>query len=253
MERGGEEDTRSRRAEVGGAGGGLRSDADPGDGHPEFYLLLSNISKRQNFGTLLRSACAFGVSEVLVVGEKRLRTFGSKGTLSHLSITHYDNLDEAVEIIRENEMDIVGVEISENSRPVYPHPFRRSTAFILGNEWMGLSEKLVGVCDYLLHIPMYGCGTASLNVAVAGSIVFQHFGIWAKYAEARKEGSKYLLEEDRPRGRMRRYLVPSKLGRFPVGAKRCLPQLTRLLFVREKGNREEKTRKEVSGQKIRVL
>ena len=182
---------------------------------PEFYLLLSNISKKRNFGTLLRSACAFGVSEVLVVGEKKLRTLGNKGTLPHLGITYYSDLSEAVEIIRENGMDIVGVEISDDSKPVYPHPFRRSTAFVLGNEWTGLSAKQASICDYLVHIPLYGYGTASLNVAVAGSIVFHHFGIWAKYGESRRAGNKYVLKdpEDGVRGGMRHDLAPSKLGK----------------------------------------
>ncbi|KAF7458330.1 tRNA/rRNA methyltransferase-like protein [Cryptosporidium felis] len=185
---------------------------------PEFYLILSNISKRQNFGTLLRSACGFGVSEVLVVGEKKLMTFGNKGTLPHLSLTNYKNIHQVVEIIREKEMDLVGVEIGPNSKPIYPHPFRRSTAFILGNEGTGISEKYSSLCDYLIYIPQYGVGTASLNVAIAGSIVFHHFGIWAKFSESYRKGPKYLIECDEDsayavKGRLRHYLSPSDLGK----------------------------------------
>ncbi|KAJ1608667.1 putative tRNA/rRNA methyltransferase-like protein [Cryptosporidium canis] len=185
---------------------------------PEFYLVLSNISKRQNFGTLLRSACGFGVSEVLVVGEKKLLAFGNQGTLPRLSLTHYENINQVVDIVKEKEMDLVGIEISPDSKPIYPHPFKRSTAFILGNEGTGISQKYLNLCDYLIHIPLYGVGTASLNVAIAGSIVFHHFGLWAKFAESSKNGAKYLTQDEHEhepdiKGKIRHYLFPSELGK----------------------------------------
>ena len=34
------------------------------DGLPGCYLIVHNVSKRQNIGTLIRSAAAFGVTEV---------------------------------------------------------------------------------------------------------------------------------------------------------------------------------------------
>lgn len=186
---------------------------------PEFYLILSNISKRQNFGTLLRSACGFGVSEVLVVGEKKLMTFGNKGTLPHLNLTQYENINQVVDIIKEKQMDLVGIEISNESKPIYPHPFKRSTAFLLGNEGTGLNQKYINLCDYLIHIPLYGNGTASLNVAIAGSIVFHHFGIWAKFTESSKRGTKYIIQDNNKsniKGKIRHYLFPSELGMFSI-------------------------------------
>lgn len=40
----------------------------------------------------------------------------------------------------------------------------------------GLSAKECEMCDFFVYIPQYGCGTASLNVTVAASIVLHHFG-----------------------------------------------------------------------------
>lgn len=40
----------------------------------------------------------------------------------------------------------------------------------------GLSAKECEICDFFVYIPQYGCGTASLNVTVAASIVLHHFG-----------------------------------------------------------------------------
>ena len=47
---------------------------------PKAYMLMFNISKAKNFGTIVRSAAAFNLEEVfLVEGAKRskLSTFGS--------------------------------------------------------------------------------------------------------------------------------------------------------------------------------
>lgn len=35
--------------------------------HPKGYLLLHNISKKNNIGNIIRSACAFGLEKVLFV------------------------------------------------------------------------------------------------------------------------------------------------------------------------------------------
>ncbi|OEL28966.1 hypothetical protein BAE44_0010017, partial [Dichanthelium oligosanthes] len=84
----------------------------------------------------------------------------------------------------ERGCDICGVEITDDAQPVTAHPFRRSTAFLFGNEvggisihsGTGLSQKECDICDFFVYIPQYGGGTASLNVTVAASIVLHHFG-----------------------------------------------------------------------------
>ena len=37
-------------------------------------------------------------------------------------------------LFQERDCDICGVEITDNALPVNQHPFKRSTAFLLGNE-----------------------------------------------------------------------------------------------------------------------
>ena len=46
---------------------------------PKGYMLMFNIGKQKNFGTILRSAAAFGLSEVFMVdaNHKKLSKFGS--------------------------------------------------------------------------------------------------------------------------------------------------------------------------------
>ncbi|CAA6669042.1 unnamed protein product [Spirodela intermedia] len=168
---------------------------------PESLVLVHNVAKRHNIGTMARSATAFGVAEIVLVGRRDFNAFGSHGSTSHLRFRHFHSLSQAhLYLKEERDCDICGVEITDGAISVSQHPFRKSTAFLLGNEGMGLSAKECEICDFFVYIPQYGGGTASLNVTVAASIVLHHFGVWAGFPERRREGNKFALAE-KPRSR----------------------------------------------------
>ncbi|KAM7279627.1 hypothetical protein ACFE04_006761 [Oxalis oulophora] len=163
----------------------------------ESYVVIHNIAKRHNIGTLARSATAFGVSELILVGRRDFNAFGSHGSASHVRFRHFHSLREAQIFLKEKDCDICGVEIAEGALPVNQHPFKKSTAFLMGNEGTGLSSKELEICDFFVYIPQYGCGTASLNVTVAASIVLHQFGVWAGFSERVRDGNKFVVA-DRP-------------------------------------------------------
>ncbi|KAL8226690.1 hypothetical protein R6Q57_016522 [Mikania cordata] len=161
----------------------------------ESYVVIHNIAKRHNVGTLARSATAFGVSELILVGRRDFNAFGSHGSTSHLRFRHFYSLSDARIFLKGKDCDICGVEITDNATAVSSHPFRKSTAFLLGNEGSGLSAKEYEFCDYFVYIPQYGCGTASLNVTVAASIILHHFAVWAGFPERTRDGHKFVVAE----------------------------------------------------------
>ncbi|XP_052190879.1 LOW QUALITY PROTEIN: uncharacterized protein LOC127800349 [Diospyros lotus] len=169
----------------------------------ESYVVVHNIAKRHNVGTLARSATAFGVSELILVGRRDFNAFGNHGSASHLRFRHFHSLSDARLFLKERDCDICGVEITDEAIAVDRHPFKRSTAFLLGNEGIGLSAKECEICDFFVYIPQYGCGTASLNVTVAASIVLHHFGVWAGFSERTRDGNKFVVAE-RPVKQVRR-------------------------------------------------
>ncbi|CAD7970372.1 unnamed protein product [Amoebophrya sp. A120] len=257
------------------------------------YLLLHNVGKKQNFGQLLRSAMAFGVTEVGVVGAKKiadLQLFGNQGTCSHCDFRFFDTLHDAkTYFCEEKNAELCGIEISNTSRPVIAKmmttrqmnylrnckdgggstssscsknrncdtklqpqqeyttnyeskadadagenleaqqpesrslfqmhfPFTKSTVFMLGNEGSGMSEQQIKICDFLVHIPQHSKKTASLNVAVAGSIVLHHFAIFADFAETGIIGEKFELEE--PRSKVDKFKNPTDAEKQEIERKR---------------------------------
>ncbi|KAI5057630.1 hypothetical protein GOP47_0027645 [Adiantum capillus-veneris] len=63
----------------------------------------------------------------------------------------------------------------------------------------------MAICDYFIYIAQYGGGTASLNVAVAASIVLHHFAVWAGFPERSRDGHKFNVA-DRPSRQQQRVI-----------------------------------------------
>ena len=151
-------------------------------------------------------------SEVVLTGSAHYNVFGSQGSDAFVRFRHLPTLEDAVAYLRrERGCEVVGVEIVEGAERVQDAPFRGSTAFMLGNEGAGLTEKQIGLCDRFVYIPQYGEGTASLNVTTAAAIALHHFGAWAGYREARRSGHKFEVGQ-RPQRTHARGVAPGGEG-----------------------------------------
>lgn len=155
---------------------------------PRMYLVVSNISKRPNIRSLLRTAAAFGCSGVFVVGQRQF-DMSPDGTdllgqikncirQGKMVIRRFEKWHECVRYLREHNIQLVGVEIHEDAQNINDFVAQDRTtavAFLLGNEGHGLNAKQMDSCEAFVVISQYGGGTASLNVNVAASIVLHRF------------------------------------------------------------------------------
>jgi TrmH family RNA methyltransferase len=142
-------------------------------GRPGIILVLDAIQDPGNMGTLLRSAEAVGVAEVLgtigtvdVYSPKVVRA--AMGAHMRLAITQ----DLSWEAIAERLVlvDSVYAADATASMPYFAADWRQPSALIIGNEAHGLSEDARALARRLIGIPMHG-RAESLNAAVAGSVV----------------------------------------------------------------------------------
>jgi tRNA C32,U32 (ribose-2'-O)-methylase TrmJ len=162
------------------------------------YLIVYNVSKKANIGTICRCATAFNVKEVCVVGCKEFNTFGSHGADRFVDVRSFDTLENCCQSLRSLGCEIIGVEIIDGAIAVHKKQFTGNVAFMLGNEGQGLNDRQIACCDSFIYISQYGPGTASLNVAVAASIVLHTYALWAGYGEREREGNKYMVPEELP-------------------------------------------------------
>lgn len=137
------------------------------------YLLLDRIQDPGNLGTLLRTAQAVGVTQVLV-GNGTVDPFNSKvvrssmGAILHVPLIQED-LKEVIPHLRQYGISIVGTSL--HTEILYEEAdYSSGCAILLGNEGQGVDPELQEMVDQAVKIPMPG-GTESLNVAVAGGLL----------------------------------------------------------------------------------
>ncbi|XDD45092.1 TrmH family RNA methyltransferase [Leptospira sp. WS39.C2] len=143
-----------------------------------FYLLFDRPSDLGNFGSLLRSADAFLVDYVFVIGHsidvyepKVIRS--SLGALFHTKLVFVSDFDSLITFV-ETEKNRIGLSVvgtdSTGDYDLRKHQIKSPILLILGNEKKGMSVQLQSLCDIIVKIPMLGV-VNSLNVASAGSIL----------------------------------------------------------------------------------
>ena len=135
--------------------------------------MLDRVADPGNFGTILRTARAAGLHEIVIVkggvdpfGEKSMRS--GMGAQFAMGIRKYDSLADAAEQLKN-----LGVKTFYRTEPAGGNSVFKETdlyqnsAVILGNEANG-AAPLEGAVP--LVIPMPG-SAESLNVAQAGTVV----------------------------------------------------------------------------------
>lgn len=134
-------------------------------------LILDNIQDPGNVGTLLRSAAAAGIQQVVCT--KGSATLWSPRVLragmgAHFSLRTYENV-QLEELLAQFTIPVY-VTSSHQPESIYSKDLRQACAWILGNEGQGASDYALQHAK-AVTIPQPG-GQESLNVAVAGSICF---------------------------------------------------------------------------------
>ena len=155
------------------------------------YLILNNVAKESNFGFLIRTANAFGAIP-LVVGKKRYSRGGACAGTGNTPVYHFFSLEPGIAFAREQGCTVCGIEITDRATPINETPFNGPTAFIVGNEGIGLNDRQKSFCDFFTYIPQYG-SAVSLNLNVATGIVLQRYANWAGYQETPRQGEKFKL------------------------------------------------------------
>ena len=147
-------------------------------GEPALLLMLDHLQDPQNVGTLLRTAEVVGAHGVVIPGRRAAEITpavvnASSGATEHLRIAVVANLAQAIAEVQKAGVWVVGVEDDERAQDYDRVDLDLPLALVVGAEGPGLARLTRERCDFLIRLPMAG-QIASLNAAVAGSIVLYH-------------------------------------------------------------------------------
>lgn len=134
-------------------------------------VVLDRLQDAGNVGSVLRSAAAFGITQVLALkgttalwSPKVLRA----GMGAHFALRLVEGLTAA---------DLAGLSVpllgtsSHGGQWLHEAALPHPAAWVLGHEGQGVSEELAARCALQLRIPQPG-GEESLNVAAAAAVCF---------------------------------------------------------------------------------
>ena len=140
---------------------------------PDFALLLEDVQDPGNVGSMLRSAAAAGVAQVLLSPQcafawspKVLRA--GQGAHFHLDIHEDVDLPAWAAAFCASGGSLAATVVTGGTN-LFESVFPRRVALAIGNEGAGLSPALLQQASHRLTIPMPGA-TESLNAAAAAAI-----------------------------------------------------------------------------------
>lgn len=132
-------------------------------------IAIENTLRDFNMGSIVRSANAFGVRKVHVIGRKQWNKRGAMMTDKYLEVMYHPDVESFKIAMIEQEKNVYALENNVNSENITEVSLPEKLVFVFGQEGSGVSDGLLTICDKVLHIDQLG-STRSLNVGVAAGI-----------------------------------------------------------------------------------
>lgn len=138
------------------------------------YLVLESIQDPGNLGTMFRTGEGAGISGI-IMNKETVDLFNPKtirSTMGSIYRVPFLITEDLTQMLLEmKERNIISFAAHLKGEKAYDaFDYRKSCAFLIGNEGNGLSETLAGLADTYIKIPMEG-QVESLNAAMASGIL----------------------------------------------------------------------------------
>jgi len=135
----------------------------------DLQIAIENWQHDLNIGSIVRTANAFNVSAVHIVGKRDWNRRGAMVTDRYLSVHHHATVDEFKSWCDENKLPIIGIDNLPISKSLENADLPKKCVMLFGQEGAGMSDEAVAVCSVVLGISQYG-STRSMNASAAGAI-----------------------------------------------------------------------------------
>ena len=146
--------------------------------HP-LQIAIQNWEHDFNIGSMVRTANAFNVSAVHIIGRRRWNRRGAMVTDRYLSVRHHPTVAGFAASLAAEDYVAIGVDNLDGAVPLERFAVPERCCLVFGSEGPGLTDELVAECTALVAISQYG-STRSLNAGAAAAIAMYHWALrWA--------------------------------------------------------------------------
>lgn len=142
---------------------------------PAGVLFLDGIQDPGNLGTVIRSAVAFGIRDIVLSADcvdiyhpRVLR--GAMGGIFRIRAVYTADMPACVRLMRQAGRHVYAAALRPDAKPLGSVPLTHMDGLVIGNEGHGISDAVSRACDASIYVPI-ACGTESLNAAAAASIL----------------------------------------------------------------------------------
>jgi tRNA G18 (ribose-2'-O)-methylase SpoU len=136
--------------------------------HP-LHVAIENFGNDANIGTVVRTANAFAVDTVHIVGRRRWNRRGAMVTDRYQRLQHHDTTAELLAFAAERHLEVVAVDNVPGSVRLEHTRLPRDCLLVFGAEGPGISEDARLGAQKTVSIAQFG-STRSINAAVAAGI-----------------------------------------------------------------------------------
>lgn len=136
--------------------------------HP-LQIAIENWQHDLNIGSVVRTANAFNVSYVHIVGKRDWNRRGAMVTDKYLHVLHHATVADFATWCSQSSVPIIGIDNLPVSKQMENYPLPQKCVLFFGQEGAGMSDEAVSICEVVLAIQQYG-STRSMNASAAGAI-----------------------------------------------------------------------------------
>ena len=130
-------------------------------------IAIENLQRDFNIGTIVRTANAFNVRAVHIIGKRQWNRRGAMVTDVYMNIHHHPSVQAFIESTAGKK--IIAVDIVSDAKDIAAVELPEETVLVFGGEGPGLSQEMLHVADEIVKIDQQG-STRSINVGVAAGI-----------------------------------------------------------------------------------
>ncbi len=142
-------------------------------------VAIQNWEHDFNIGSIVRTANAFNVARVHIVGRRRWNRRGAMVTDRYLHVVHHADEAGLLADLAARGVTPIGVDNLPGAVPLESFGVPEACCLVFGSEGPGLTPAMVEGCAALVAITQYG-STRSLNAGAAAAIAMYHWALrWA--------------------------------------------------------------------------